>query len=126
MGEDDPWIEFYKKTYNQFRENAKFSWDMVKWYTITSFGFVTITLTSVGAILSNEYLMRAPQFAGFVIMCLSIFPIFMFITLCIGKRNFKRECEHHYQQLAIIMKLEDDKIIKHDERKNLNDNFFSR
>jgi hypothetical protein len=107
MIKDPNWIEFYKKTYNQFRENSKYSWDMVKFYSFAASAFITITLGALAGVLSHSsFIENNPIPASFLCFAILSFPYTMYQILEAGKTNFERECEHVYQQLAIVMKLE--------------------
>lgn len=106
MREED-WREFYRKTYHMFRETAQYSWGMVKFYLLTASAFITITLGGVIGIISlKETLLNNSILMGYGILMLNIFPIFMISILELGKKNFQRECERGYEQVAILMKLE--------------------
>jgi hypothetical protein len=117
----DMWIEFYKKTYNMFRENAQYSWDYIKFYTLTASAYIGITFTITVAILTNESLMtNTRHIAGLFIIALVILPILMYFIINIGENQFDKECNNLYEQLAIVMKIEEQNGFR--SKRELNEN----
>ena len=107
MKEKNRWIEYYKRTCDMFRENAKYSWEMIKFYTILCSSIITIIFGFLGAMLSSEIFNIQPLIIQIVILGFSIiFPLMLLWIIKLGRNNFSRECRNMYEQLAILIKIE--------------------
>lgn len=99
--------EIYDKNFQMFRENAKYSWEMIKFYTTLSSTIITVILGLVSVLFTSQDFLSMPIESKNIILFIPILlAILNIIILYVGYGNYKRECERLYERLGILMKLE--------------------
>jgi len=97
----------YNKTYNIVRENAKYSWEMIKFYTLLCSSIITIIFTFFGILLSSDEFINYSGIQKFILLLIPIgLAVFVIKIISVGEDNFKRETKNGFEQLGILMKLE--------------------
>jgi len=105
--------------HSMFRENVKYSWEMVKFYTTLCSTLLMILFAFFGVLFSNEvFLMLNNQIKIWILIIPIFLSSFIFVISYIGRENFTRECNRLYEQLAIVMKLES-RMGLHDNLRNI-------
>jgi hypothetical protein len=90
------WRSFYRKTDELRKDFANRCWESVKVY---------LTLASILiSFYSGLLIIERIQTTALVI--LGLLPFFLFLVSCIFWSNFKRECKRMYEQIGILMLIE--------------------
>jgi hypothetical protein len=102
---ESEWLEFYRKTASSMNFNATAGWETVKFHIVLSSSLISVTFVALVAIQTSaslDYNLKHLFTLGLVVL-----PITMLFVVRQGGENFKRECERMYDQVSILMKLED-------------------
>lgn len=101
-------IEYYRKTWEHYEKNANYAWETIRLHTILSSSIISITIGTLSLLLTSETFQNQHLLLQIVLIAsISILPVLMWELLTIGKKNFERECTRMYEELAIMMKLEE-------------------
>lgn len=106
--------DLYVKAQDDLKFNGDKAWESIKLCITLSSTLITVTLGLLGAInyLSINFFIKALLIGGLI-----IFPIMMKRIVNVSAKNFERECRRMYENMTILMKIEDELP----ERKDLSD-----
>jgi hypothetical protein len=110
--------DLYTKAQDDLEYNGDKAWESIKLCITLSSTLITITLGLLGAI---DYLPNYSVKAS-LIFVLIIFPIMMYYIVDVTSKNFDRECSRMYENVTILMKIEDELP----ERKDLSNRNFTK
>ena len=107
--------DLYAKAQDDLKFNGDKGWETIKLCITLSSTLITVILGLLGAInyLPINFFVKA-----LLIVALIPLPIMMKIIVDVSKKNFHRECRRMYENMTILMKIEDELP----ERKDLSDN----
>jgi ABC-type multidrug transport system fused ATPase/permease subunit len=106
--------DLYDKAQDDLKYNGDKAWESIKLCTALSSTLITVTLGLLGAIdfLPINFIVKAV-----LILVLIIFPLMIKTIVTSLSKNFHRECRRMYENMTILMKIEDELP----DRKDLSD-----
>ncbi len=112
-------VDLYAKAQDDLKFNGDKAWESVKLCITLSSTLITIVLGLLGVInyFSINILVKVV-----LILALIPFPIMMASIVYFLFKNFKRECRRMYENMSILMKIEDELPQRKDVSKDRNFN----
>lgn len=103
------WLELYRKTNAQRQFFADKAWETIKFHIVLLSSLISITIGTLAVIRTSEiFLTLLNEKMKFLLtVTLVILPITMLLIIRMARANFERECRRMYEQISIIMKLEE-------------------
>lgn len=102
------WLEFYRKASNERQFFAEKAWETIKFHIVLASSLISITVGALSLMLTSEVFLILPKIIKSLLTILVvILPITMLYVVGMGSRNFNRECKRMYEQISIIMKIEE-------------------
>lgn len=106
---NNEWLELYKKTNAERKIFAEKAWETIKIHIVLLSSLISITIGTLAVTHTSEiFLTLLDEKMKFLLNAsLLILPIIMLRIIRTARLNFKRECKRMYEQISIIMKLEE-------------------
>lgn len=109
--------DLYRKAQDDVKFNGDKGWETIKFCLTLSSTLITLTVSLLGAI---NYLSINVVVKAFLTLSLILIMVMMKKLVDVTEKNFDRECRRMYENIAILMKIEDELPQRRDLRDNRN------
>lgn len=105
---DEKWLEFYRRSNNIRYFFSDKAWETIKLHILLSSSLISVTIGALALMHTSGDYLALDKVMRFILVLLLVFlPVSMLLIVYQGSTNFVRECKRMYEQISIIMKLEE-------------------